>query len=589
MAITIDADLDRVAQTVAQCWEDWTHERRKKERIWQECVMNYLCEVDEAKYQGWPWRSKVADTLSQETGDTVASSLINGLFPLNEKYLDISGEDEPSADRAPKMLGYLEQQLKRANFIESVRPWAKQLSVIGNAPYIGRFDVLKKPVKRRLVKRDLRSGKPSYSIEPTASIKTVSFRSLDAFDVVFDPDSLNPNESLMIWRMVMSKAKVMGLPNVENLDDLEDAEGGAPSQASDALKNQRKRAYGVDKPEDVQQESDPNEIELLMAYGDLDVEGELHENQFIIVANRKTVLRAEAEPFWAGRPIGWAGYDQLWMTGLEKGPLEPIRGVQSLIDTFQNQKADILNLIINGAFAYVNDGIIDPDNLWLRPGGFIEVGSLENLKPLQPDQNVALAYQEISVLREQAERSSGKSRFDMGIAPGGRRTAYEANLIRGGGSSRSNDILRHLANGPMESYLSWALGTLQQMKWDSGEIENDILAGHYRLDFLGADLTTLRQFQVQNLMMAIQVMAQAPPEMTAWVNKQHVWRELFKALTMDDEKSINTPEDAQKELQSIAQRDQQKQLQAPMQQSGSGVGGQDADLMSLLQGQQVAA
>lgn len=584
MAITITADLEKVASTVVQCWEDWTQGRRKKERIWQECVMNYLCEVDETKYAGWPWRSKVADTLSQETGDTVASSLINGLFPLNEKYLDIAGLDEPSMARAPKMLGYFERQLKRSNFIESVRPWAKQLSVIGNAPYLGRFDVVRKPVKQRVVKRKLRSGEPSFHVEPSATIKTTRFQSLDAFDVAFDPDCLDPNESLMIWRVVMSKARVLRLPNVENLSELDSVEGGAPSQPSDTLKTQRKRVFGVNKPEDIQQDSDPNEIELLVAFGDIEIDGELFENQRVIIANRTVVLRAETEPFWAGRPIGWAGYDQLWMTGLEKGPLEPIRGVQSLIDTFQNQKADILNLIINGAFAYVNDGIIDPDNLWLRPGGFIEVGSLDNLKPLQPSANVALTYQELGTLREQAERSSGKSRFDMGIAPGGRRTAYEANLIRGGGSSRSNDILRHLANGPVEAYLSWALGTLQQMKWDSGEIENDILAGNYRLDFLGADLTTLRQFQVQNLMMAIQVMAQAPPEMTAWVNKEHVWRELFKALTMDDEKAINPPEEAQKELQLTALRAQPRQPQNPMEPSGSGVGGQDADLMTLLQG-----
>lgn len=584
MAITIKADLDKVAQTVTQCWDDWTHARRKKERIWQECVMNYLCEVDETKYQGWPWRSKVADTLSQETGDTVASSLINGLFPLNEKYLDIAGNDEASADRAPKMLGYLEAQLKRANFIESVRPWAKQLSVIGNAPYLGRFDVLSKPNKRRVVTREVRTGKPSYGVQQVSGIKTTSFLSLDAFDVAFDPDCLSPNDSPMIWRCVMSKARVLALPNLTNLAQLEDVDGGAPSQPSDSLKTQRKRAFGVTKPDAGQEESDPNEIEILCYFGDLEIDGELFENQRLVIGNRTVVLRAEPEPFWAGRPIGWAGYDQLWMTGLEKGPLEPIRGVQSLIDTFQNQKADILNLIINGAFAYVNDGIIDPDNLWLRPGGFIEVGSLDNLKPLQPSSNVALTYQELGTLREQAERSSGKSRFDMGIAPGGRRTAYEANLIRGGGSSRSNDILRHLANGPMESYLSWALGTLQQMKWDSGEIENDILAGDYRVNFLGADLTTLRQFQVQNLMMAIQVMAQAPPEMTAWVNKQHVWRELFKALTMDDEKAINTPEEAQKELQAITQREQQRQPPDPMQSPGSGPGGQDADLMTLLQG-----
>lgn len=588
MAITIEADPDRVVQAVVQCWEEWTHARRKKERIWQECVLNYLCEVDDTKYAAWPWRSKVADTLSQETGDTVASSLLNGLFPLNEKFLDLTGEDEPSQDRAPRMLAYLEGELKRGALIESLRPWAKQLAVIGNAPYIGRYDRLAAPIKQRVAQREIRTGKPSYTVRTVQGRNTVQFRALDAFDVAFNPDCLDSSESPMVWRLVASKATVLAMPNLTNLDALEDVEG-APSQPSDSIKDQRKRAYGVQKPESVQEPSDPEEVELLLFYGDLDLDGERVPSQLIIVGNRTTLLRAEPEPFWAGRPIGWAGYDQLWMTGLEKGPLEPIRGVQSLIDTFQNQKADILNLIINGAFAYVNDGIIDPDNLWLRPGGFIEVGDLNNLKPLQPSTNVALTYQELAMLREQAERSSGKSRFDMGIAPGGRRTAYEANLIRGGGSARSNDILRHLGNGPIESYLTWALGTLQQMKWDSGEIDNDVLAGHYRLDFLGADLTTLRQFQIQNLMMAVQVMAQAPPEMTAWVNKAYVWKELFKALTMDDSKAVNTPEAAQQELQLTAQRAQAAPPSArPFEPVGSGPGGQDADLMTLLQGAEVA-
>jgi hypothetical protein len=231
----------------------------------------------------------------------------------------------------------------------------------------------------------------------------------------------------------------------------------------------------------------------------------------------------------------------------------------------------------------VNDGIIDPDNLWLRPGGFIEVGDLNNLKPLQPSANVALTYQEISQLREQAERSSGKSRFDMGQAPGGRRTAYEANLIRGGGSARANDILKHLANGPMEGYLQWALGTLQQLKWDSGEIPNDVLAGQYTLNYLGADLTTLRNFQIQNFQMAMQVAAQAPPEMTAHVNFRYVWQQLFRALTMDDAHALNSPEEAARILAQTAQRPQ-GQPQAPREPSGSGIGGQDAGILSLIQG-----
>lgn len=587
MAINLPADPERVVQAVVAEWENWTHQRRKKERIWEECVMNYLVEVDESKYADWPWRSRVADTLSQETGDTVASSILNGLLPLNEKFLEVEGEDERSRAAAPQMQAYLESQLKRSKFVESLRPWVKQLAVIGNAPYLGSFGPVRHPVKRRERRNNLKTRQATYPVVPVASVKTTKFHSLDAFDVVFDPKTLLADESPMVWRLVVSKARALAMPNLDHLDELEPVEGGAPAQQSDRLKDQRARAYGVQAPESERTSEDPDQIELLLHYGDLDVDGELFENQLIVVGNRTVLLRAETEPFWSGRPIGWGGYDQLWHTGLEKGPLESIRGVQSLVDTFQNQKADILNLIINGAFAYVNDGIIDPDNLWLRPGGFIEVGDLENLKALQPSTNVALTYQEIAQLREQGERSSGKSRFDMGQAPGGRRTAYEANLIKGGGSSRANDVLKHLANGPMEGYLSWAMGTLQQLKWDSGEIGNEVLAGQYTLNYLGADLSALRSYQIPNLQMAIQAGSQAPPEISAQVNWRYVWGQFFRALTMDDTQALNSPAEAARVLAQIAQRERPAQA-SPQEPSGSQAGGQDASLLSLIQGQEAA-
>lgn len=586
MAITISANPEAVVNQVVACWENWTYQRRQKERIWQECVLNYLVEVDEKKYDAWPWRSKVADTLSQETADTVSSSLINSLFPLNEKYMEVEAEDEFSEPHALKLQAYLERQLKRANFIESVRPWAKQIAVIGNAPYLGLYAPVRRPRTQRERRVDLRTRKVSYTTVRTDAVPTVKFQALDAFDVVFDPKALSVDDSLLIWRMETSRARVMQMKNLDTsgLANVEATSSTGPSEQSDALKDQRKRVFGIHAPESDPTPADPNDVELLCAFGDLEVDGELFENQCIVVANRTHLLRAEVEPFWAGRPLGWGGYDQLWMTGYEKGPLESIRGVQSLVDTFQNQKADILNLIINGAFAYVNDGIIDPDNLWMRPGGFIEVGDINNLKPLQPPTNVALTYTEIAQLREQGERSSGKSRFDMGQAPGGRRTAYEANLIRGGGSSRANDVVKHLANNPMEGYLNWALGTLQQMKWNSGEIPNEMLAGKYRVDFLGADLSALRNYQIPNLQMAIQAGSQAPPEISAWVNWGFVWRQLFKALTMDDAKALNSPEEANRIMKMMAKRAQPASAQAPTEQSGSGIGGQDAGLLSLIQG-----
>ena len=115
-----------------------------------------------------------------------------------------------------------------------------------------------------------------------------------------------------------------------------------------------------------------------------------------------------------------------------------------------------------------------------------------------------------------------------------------------------------------------------------------MLGGHYKLNYLGADLTVLRNFQIERLTMLMQIASQAPPEATAWVNFQHVWKTLFRALTMDDAQAVNTPQEAKRILKQIAQREQKQQLAGPTEESGSGPGGQSADLVNLIQGNQAA-
>ena len=86
MAIIADIDRDEIVHEIVERWVNWKEARREKEAIWQECLMNYLVHIDESKFENWPWRSKVADTFSQEQGDTIASSLRNAWFPVNEEF-----------------------------------------------------------------------------------------------------------------------------------------------------------------------------------------------------------------------------------------------------------------------------------------------------------------------------------------------------------------------------------------------------------------------------------------------------------------------------------------------------------------------
>lgn len=594
--ITATLDQEKAAQEISGMWEDWTHARRIKERRWLECVKNYLVEIDEAKYDGFPWRSKVADTLSQETADSISSNILNGLFPLDEKFFELQGLDEKGAQYGSALQLYVERHLANAKLIESARPWVKQLAVIGNSPWIGSYRSLKPCTRYRVRTVNAGSGKQTISVRDTDATlyESCVFETLDAFDVVFNPHTLDMAETPIIRRMKLSRNAVKRLKWAQNLDKLADHASNAPSEQSDSFKRQRELAFGITQnTEPAGEEHDPDQIELLFAYGDLEIEGELYEDHIAVIADREIVLRFERQPFWAGRPIGWAGYDRMWNTAYEKGPLEPLTGTQSLIDTFQNQKVDVLNLIINGCFAYVNDGIIDPDALWLRPGGFIEVGDIKNLQALQPSNNVALTYQEIEQLRARAERSSGASRFDMGQAPGGRRTAYEANLIRSGGSSRANDVMRHIANGPMEEYVNWTVGTLQQFKWAPRTylmpgLPNEALLGRYRANFTGADLTVMQQYMIQNIMMAFQVLSQSP-EFSVAVKKNVLLKKLFRALKLDDPEIYNSPAEQQREMANMAAM-QGKGPQGPQdqEQAGSGPGGQDAGLQALLGGQSAA-
>ena len=584
MAIPSGIDQAELAEVVTGLWEDWQELLRDKHKKWGSCIRNYLVDVETSLYDRWPWRSQVADTLSQETADTIAANLSNGLFPINEKYFTLHGEDELGERHVTRMQGWQESHLQRAQFIESVRPALKQLAVIGNCPYIGRYDGVRQPVKRRIRMRNPGTNRTTAKVvkleRPAA--RTVLFEPLDAFDVAFDPTVLCRDDSPFIWRMIVPKAKALRMGqafNWSNMDQLEELKHAKPQEHADQLKKQREAAYGIEAP--VDQSAEEDEVELLWLYGDVELESGVFENQVVVIANRDIAVDMAENEFWAGRPLGWMGYDRLWQTAYEKGPLEALLGTQSLVNTFQNQKADILNLIIMGAFAYVDDGVIDPDALFLQPGGFVEVGAIENLKALNPNQNVALAFSEIDQLRSRAERSSGSSRFEMGQAPGGRRTAFEANLIRAGGSSRSNDILKHVANSGLEVFLAWHLGTLQQMKWGSREMTKEALLGQYRVQYSGADLTVLRNFQIQNLLLIFQVVAQSP-EAAAAFKMTGVARQLARALSMDDEEIVNSPEEMETQLRRIAQRQAQAR-RVPEPGGGPGEpGGADEAITSLV-------
>ncbi|HEU4683614.1 MAG TPA: hypothetical protein VFS39_03830 [Nitrospira sp.] len=578
-------DQDLVVKTIVGWWDDWKLARKAKEDKWEELIANYLVYIDEKRFDQWPWRCKVADPFSQETADTIASSLRNNLFPVNEDYFEVIGDDDRGKAHAATMQDFMEQQLHRMRFIERLGPWTKQLTVIGNAPLLLGWKT--QDVSRRfrtvVVDPATRERRTVTKDERQRRYDAPSVTGLDAFDVVFNPAVMTFEETPFIRRTLVPRDRLTHLYKDVDLSALEETAKAKPTEASDQTKVARARIFGIDVAEVIPgQHDDPETVEVLELHGDGVFDGERYDDHVMAVLNRKVLAKFERNPFWAGRPLVWGTYDDLWFTPFGKGPLEPVSGTQQLIDTFSCQKADILNLIINGCFAYVDDGVIDPETLILRPRGGIEVANIGNLKELHPNQNVALTYQEIEMLRARGERSTGSSRFDMGQAPGGRRTAYEASIIRAGGSGRAMDVTKHLANDVLEYVLEFFLISNQQMLWDQQVLDNEALLGRYHVNYIGADLTAMRQFFLQQGMMFLDMMGRYKP-LADVANLPDLAEEIASYFHFRNKHVIKTRAQYQADLakqQAQEQQAQQQQAQQGPTMSPSPVNGDMAAAMA---------
>jgi len=530
VAIIKDVDQQKVVEAIVQKYEDWKLARLQKEKVWSDCLNNYLCFVDESRYESWPWRCKAPDTFSQEIGDTIASNLRSGLFPINEDYFKLESLDDASEEFEEDMTEYLKRKVVVSEFTEKIRPFLKQLTVLGNSAAATPW--VKKSRPRRLRGQ---GGKPKKVEEVTYD--NFSFDTVDVLDIVLDPGKPYHRDNFKIRRSGTTLLSLQAMKDTyENLSELEDnaPEGAksAPSDSSEGDKQVRANIFGI-------QYTPSDEIELLMGYGDIEIDGKLYQDVVIVVANRETLLQFEENPYWGGQPLFFGTYDSLWFTPYGWGPLEPVRGTHELIQTFSCQKADILNLIIMGSFAYVDDGVLDPDSLFMQPGGGIPVGDINNIKSLHPNTNVALTYQEINELRDRGNKSSGASDYAKGGYTGSRKSAYEAGLINQGGSSRFNDCITHTGDHTIEPILNFYLACLQQFKYGSNEVPDAALEARFRVEYFGADMTVIRGQELQQFGQFAEVTGRNPALSRA-IDPIEMTEEWRKLLQIKNKKIIKT-------------------------------------------------
>lgn len=173
---------------------------------------------------------------------------------------------------------------------------------------------------------------------------------------------------------------------------------------------------------------------------------EFWTKQFVItVAGERgegILLRAERNPYAHGeipfiRVVDHIVPHEFW--GI--GELEPLEGIQDVLNAIWNSRIDNVKLALNKMFAVVEDAMVNPNDLVLRPGGVIRLR--EGLPIQQVFQELQLgdvtqsAYTEAAEIEREGEKVTGVSPYQTGQdSPAYNRTATGVALISEQGNTR---------------------------------------------------------------------------------------------------------------------------------------------------------
>jgi len=130
------------------------------------------------------------------------------------------------------------------------------------------------------------------------------------------------------------------------------------------------------------------------------------------------------------------------------GELEPLEGLQDIMNALWNSRIDNVKLVLNTMFLAVMDYIVDPADLQVRPAGVVRVTEGvpldQAVKPLNLGEVTGSSYEELSEAERMTEKVSGVSQLTAGTGadPSVGRTATGLTLVSETGNARFSHKVR---------------------------------------------------------------------------------------------------------------------------------------------------
>ncbi|MEW5818841.1 MAG: portal protein [Cyanobacteriota bacterium] len=539
-------EASEIAKQVSKSFEEFKQARSTREKKWNECAKAFMSQHNHEVSDARKWRSQIYVPLSYEAATNIYSNLKRALFPTDSAFFSVEGMTDAARGKANILKTFLLYQLDSMNFVTKFGNFLKQLVITGNsaaAIYWKKTTRLtKETVEEPLYDGD--GNITGYETRVQELDRLIydgpEFETINMFDIVFDPAVTNWSEGLVIHRSYRTYDQVKNNPVYKNTVVLAD------SNVSRDIGIDSMKAFEMPDSDT----DNANLVKLYSAYGDFMVGDKVYYDYIAVVANDEHLIRFEPNPY-QDKPFVFCTYESVPNELYGIGAIEPGLGIQYLVNTFSNQKADVLSLIINGMWAYVDDGIIDPEEIIAKPGALIPVKNTDNIRPLHPDNTVALSYNEISQLKAEYQEVTGATKyFTGGPSIDFRKTATEVAALQNAGIVRFSEVIQNVEQNALKraidiifNYNSLFNDELNPVNYnlnpddEFSSFAEDLFNDDYTFRIVGANSSISRDIRVNKLIEFIQ-MASSSPVLAQRVNIIELVKNLYRELGFKNEDQI---------------------------------------------------
>jgi hypothetical protein len=413
---------DDLADQITYLWSHYYSERHVLTEEWKE-QRNFVFATDTSSTSNrdLPWSNTTTLPKLCQIRDNLHSNYLSALYP-NDRWLRWEGYSQQDSVKAKReaVEAYMENKTRESNFRDTLSQLLYDYIDYGNAFCTTSYESISYEVDGEEV--------PQY-IGPRMN-------RISPMDIVFDPTAQAFDKT---WKVVRS-VKTVGELKKQAEDEPENQYLAAAMAKRDTISkfigihgvedSDKADGFQVDGFGSMLEYFNSGYVELLEFWGDMhDPDtGVTKNNRVITIIDRSFVIRDEPIPNWFGTApifhVGWRKRpDNLWAMG----PLANLVGMQYKIDSYENAKADAIDLAVLPPLVVAGE----VEEFDYRPAAEITMDEGGTITELGRNlQGVISAANEIQALEMRMEMYAGAPREAMGIRSAGEKTAFEVQQLQ---------------------------------------------------------------------------------------------------------------------------------------------------------------